>query len=217
MEVKEAINQRRSIRAYLEKPVEREKIEELLTLASKAPSAINLQPWEVVVVAGEERKRLSRLLVKRMKELQVSCAPGAVSRLPDEFLRRQRELFEILSPVIPDGMQFQDFINEGSCNFYGAPVAIIISIDQVFSSARLTDIGIFVGYLLLSAHTLGLGTCPIGLITAFQDEIKEELNIKENKNIVIGVAVGYPDPDAPINQIKTPRVSLEKIVRWRGI
>lgn len=217
MDLIKAINERKSIRAYLDKPVEKEKLIELLTLASKAPSAINLQPWEIVVVAGKERERLSRILLKRMRELQVSCAPGAVKKLPEEFLRRQRELFEVLSPGIPGGIQFQDFINEGSCNFYGAPIAIIISIDSAFSSSRLTDIGIFVGYLLLSAHSLGLGTCPIGLITQFQDEIKEELNIPEQKNVVIGIAVGYPDEDAPINKIKTPRVLLEKIVRWRGI
>ena len=217
MDLIKAINERKSIRAYLDKPVEKEKLIELLTLASKAPSAINLQPWEIVVVAGKERERLSRILLKRMRELQVSCAPGAVKKLPEEFLRRQRELFEVLSPGIPGGIQFQDFINEGSCNFYGAPVAIIISIDSAFSSSRLTDIGIFVGYLLLSAYALGLGTCPIGLITQFQDEIKEELNIPEQKNVVIGIAVGYPDEDAPINKIKTPRVPLEKIVRWRGI
>jgi len=217
MELIKAINERRSIRAYLDKPVEEEKLIELLTLASKAPSAINLQPWEVVVVAGKERERLSRILLRRMKELQVSCTPGAVKTLPEEFLRRQRELFEVLSPGIPKGIEFQDFINEGSCNFYGAPVAIIISIDDAFSSSRLTDIGIFVGYLLLSAHALGLGTCPIGLITQFQDEIKEELNIPEEKNVVIGIAVGYPDENALINKIRTPRVPLEKIVRWRGI
>ncbi len=217
MDVIRAINERKSLRAYLERPVEKEKLEQLLSLASKAPSAINLQPWEVMVVAGEERKRLSRILLKRMKELNVSCAPGAVSTLPEHFVQRQRELFDALSPGIPKGMEFQDFINQGSCNFYGAPVAIIISIDNVFSSARLTDIGIFVGYLVIAAHALGLGTCPIGLITAFEDEIKEELNIRENKNVVIGVAVGYPDPDAPINRPKSNRVPLSKIVRWRGI
>ena len=211
------INERKSTRAYLEKPVEKEKLEQLLSLASKAPSAINLQPWEITVVAGKERERLSRILVKRMRELNISCGPGAVSTLPEHFMQRQKELFDVLSAGIPEGVDFQDFINEGSCNFYGAPVAIIISIDKVFSSARLTDVGIFVGYLVLAAHALGLGTCPIGLITAFEDEIKEELNIPENKKIVIGIAVGYPDPDAPINKVKSKRVPLSKIVRWRGI
>lgn len=217
MDLITAINERKSSRAYLEKPVEKEKIIKLLTLASRSPSAINLQPWEITIVAGEERKRLSRILLKRMKEQNVSCAPGAVNTLPEHLVQRQRELFDTLSPGIPEGMDFQDFINEGSCNFYGAPVAIIISIDNTFSSARLTDIGIFTGYLILAAHALGLGTCPIGLITAFEDEIKEELNIPENKKIVIGIALGYPDLNAPINKPKTNRIPLSHMTTWRGI
>jgi nitroreductase len=59
-----------------------------------------------------------------------------------------------------------------------------------------------------------LGTCPIGLITAYEDEIKDLLNIPENKNVVIGMALGYPDLDIPINRFKSPRENIEKIVRW---
>ena len=184
-------------------------------LATQAPSAINLQPWEFTVVSGEERKRLSRLLLKRMRERNISCGPGATSPLPEYFVNRQRGLLNAMLPYLPGKASFQDFVNEGSCNFYGAPTAIIICIDEVFSSARLADIGIVVGYLVLSAHALGLGTCPIGLITAFDEDIKELLNIPEEKHVVIGVAVGYHDPDGPVNQAKSERVPLADVVKWR--
>ena len=118
-------------------------------------------------------------------------------------------------PGLPEQTSFQDFINEGSCNFYNAPTAIIITIDKVFSSARLADIGIVVGYLVLAAHAMELGTCPIGLITAFDDDIKEELSIPETKLVVIGVAVGYKDPQSPINRPKSERVPLDDVVKWR--
>jgi nitroreductase len=168
----EAIQERRSTRGFLDKPVGKETLERLLHLATQAPSAINLQPWEFAVVSGEERKRLSRVLVKRMRERAISCGPGAKNPLPEYFIERQRGLLECMLPHLPENMPFEEFINEGSCNFYGAPTAIIILVDQVFSSARLTDIGIVVGYFVLAAHALGLGTCPIGLITAFDDEIR---------------------------------------------
>ncbi len=106
------------------------------------------------------------------------------------------------------------FTNEGSCNFYGAPVAILLCLDDSFPKARMVDIGIALGYFVLTAHELGLGTCPIGLITAYEDEIKDLLNIQENKNVVIGVALGYPDWDIAINRFKSPRDDLEKFVRW---
>ncbi len=215
MDIIEAIKERRSSRAFLDKPVERGTLENLLALATQAPSAINLQPWELTVVSGEEKKRLSRLLVKRMKEMNISCGPGANKPLPEYFIERQRGLLNVMLPGLPEQTNFQDFINEGSCNFYGAPTAIIITIDDVFSSARLTDIGVLVGYLVLAALGLGLATCPIGLITAFDDDIKEELNIPEEKHVVIGIAVGYADPQSPINLPRSERASLSEVVKWR--
>ena len=160
MDLMEAMKERRSTRAFLEKTVARETLEYLLHLATQAPSAINLQPWELTVVSGEEKKRLSRVLVKRMKERNISCGPGAKNPLSEAFMERQRGLLNTIQPHLPEDTVFQNFINEGSCNFYGAPTAVIISMDQVFSSARLTDIGVLVGYLVLAAHGLGLSTCP---------------------------------------------------------
>ncbi len=215
MDIFDAIKERRSSRAYLKKPVDRETIEHLLSLATQAPSAINLQPWEVVVVSGEEKLRLSRLLVKRMREMNISCGPGARSPLPEHFMQRQRGLLDSMLPYLPKDLDFQDFINEGSCNFYGAPTALILTVDQVFSSARLTDIGIVVGYLVLAAHALGLGTCPIGLITAFDDDIKEELSIPDEKQVVIGIALGYRDPEGSVNKARSERVPIGELVKWR--
>ncbi|MBW1781802.1 MAG: nitroreductase [Deltaproteobacteria bacterium] len=215
MDLLKTIQERRSTRAFLERPVEHETVESLIGFATQAPSAINLQPYELTVVSGEEKQRLSRLLVKRMKERNISCGPGAKSPLPEYFVERERGLLNTILPNLLEQTPFQDFINEGSCNFYGAPTAIIITIDPVFSRARLTDIGVLVGYLVLSAHALGLGTCPIGLITAFGDDIKEALSIREEKEVVIGVAVGYPDPESPINRSRSHRVPLDDLVKWR--
>ena len=216
MDLFEVIEKRRSTRAFLDRPVERETLEKLLRFATRAPSAINLQPWEFTVVSGEERKRLSRRLVKRMRERNISCGPGAKRPLPEYFVERQRGLLNVMLPGLPENTPFEDFINEGSCDFYGAPTAVILTMDTAFSRARLTDMGIVVGYLVLAAHSLGLGTCPIGLITAFDDDIKEELSIAEEKEVVIGVALGYGDPDSPINQPRSERAPLDDVVRWRG-
>lgn len=215
MDVIDTINERKSTREFLERPVPREVLEDLLSLALRAPSAINLQPWEFTVVSGEEKARMSRLLVKRMKERNISCGPGAKKPLPEYFVDRQRRLMDVMLPHLPKDIPFQNFINEGSCNFYGAPTAIIVTIDRAFSSARLTDIGISVGYLVLAAHAMGLSTCPIGIITAFDDEIREALNLSEDKEVVIGVAVGYGDPDSSLNRARSERVPLSEVARWR--
>ena len=214
MELEKIIAERHSTRAFSDKPVPRETIEKLLSLSTRCPSAINIQPWEFTVVTGEERHRLSRILVKTMRERNISCGPGAVRPLRDHFMDRQRSLANSILPNLDKGVQLQDFTNEGSCNFYGAPVAIIVTIDTAFSKSRLVDVGIALGYMVLVAHDMGLGTCPIGLINSFEDEIREALNISEEKEVVIGIAVGYPDPDAKVNRAVSSRAPLSETVRF---
>jgi len=214
MELEKVINERHSTRAFLEKPLPREVIEKLLTLSIKAPSAINLQPWEFTVIIGEELRRLSRTLVKRMRERNISCGPDAVRPLPEYLMDRQRKLMDCILPGLEKGIKFQDFINEGSCDFYGAPAAVIVTIDQVFSKSRLVDLGIAVGYMVLAAHNMGLGTCPIGIISAFADEIKEALSIAEEKDVVMGIGIGYADPDSPVNLASSSRVPVHEVARF---
>lgn len=217
MELWQAIRERKSIRAYKHDPIPKETIEEILRLTIHAPSAINLQPWEFIVVTGEEKERLSRKLIKAYKEKQISCSPGNVKPLPETYRQRGIASSESMEPYLKQiGVPFKQFTNEGSCNFYGAPVAIIICLDDSFSKARMVDIGVALGYLVLSAHGFGLATCPIGLIAAYEDEIKDLLNIPENKNVIIGIALGYPDWENPVSRYKSPRENLDKLVRWIG-
>jgi nitroreductase len=215
MELIEAISERKSIRAFKPDPVPREKVEEILNVVTNAPSAINLQPWEFLVVMGEEKARLSRRLIKAYREKQISCSPGNVKPLSRTFSKRGVESFQQMNPYLEQtGQDFNRFVNEGSCNFYGAPTAIILCLDNAFSKARLVDIGIALGFITLTAYSFGLATCPIGLISAYEDEIKELLDISENKDVVIGVALGHPDLENPINSFKTPRDSIDSFVRW---
>ena len=215
MDLIQAIDGRRSIRAFKADPVPKKLIEKILNLVIKAPSAINLQPWEFIVVMGEEKERLSRKLIKSYREKQISCSPGNVKPLADTFSKRGLASVELMTPSLAKmGHEFNRFINEGSCNFYGAPTAIILTLDNAFSKARLVDIGIAVGYFVLITQSFGLGTCTIGLINAYEDEIKEVLNIPEDKDVVIGIALGHPDLDSPANEFKTPRDNLASFVRW---
>ena len=215
MDLLKAIKERKSIRAFRPDPVPKERIEEILKLVIHAPSAINLQPWEFIVVSGEEKERLSRRLLKAYKEKQIACGPGNVKPLPKMYGKRGAKTLELMKPFFEEmRVDINQYINEGSCNFYGAPVAILLCLDDSFPNARLVDIGIALGYLVLTAHELGLATCPIGLIVAYEDEIKDLLNIPENKNVAIGVALGYPNSNIPINRFKSQRDDLGKFVRW---
>jgi nitroreductase len=215
MDLLKTINERRSIRGFKPDPIPKEKIDEILRLTIQSPSAINLQPWEFIIVTGEEKERLSRRLIKAYKEKQIGCSPGNIKPLPKTYGKRGAKTLDLMNPFFEEmKVKSDQFTNEGSCNFYGAPVAILLCLDDSFPDARMVDIGVALGYLVLTAHEFELGTCPIGLITAYEDEIKDLLNIPENKKVVIGVALGYPDWDIAINRFKSPRDDLEKFVRW---
>jgi nitroreductase len=215
MDILTVIKERKSIRTFKPDPVPKEMVEEILRLAIHAPSAINLQPWEFQVVMGEEKERLSRTLIKAYCEKQISCGPGTVKPLPKSFGKRGFKTLQGMNPFFEEMKVSSDrFINEGSCNFYGAPVALLIFLDDSFSKGSYVDIGIVLAYFLLAAHALGLGTCPIGLINAYADEIKDLLNIPENKMLLVGAALGYPDWESPINRFKSYREDLDKLVRW---
>jgi len=215
MDVFEIMKQRKSIRKYLDKPVPRADIEDLIRCAGSAPSAINLQPWEYVVTYGEEKDRLIRRLKKVHVMKNVSCGPGTSTPLPEKIADRSRRALKVMEPQIAKlDVPFNQFIEEGSCSFYGAPVVIIVLIDKVFPKLRYLDVGLSVSYLLLAAEAKGLSTCPIGLITEYGDDIKDVLNIPEEKEVLLAISLGYEDETAPENDFKTDREPVNEILTW---
>ncbi|MBF0525908.1 MAG: nitroreductase [Deltaproteobacteria bacterium] len=215
MDLFAAMTQRRSARAYLNRAVSRSDIEDIIRYAGLAPSAINLQPWEYVVIYGEEKDRLVRRLKRAAAERQISCGSGASKPLPDKYLKRTRQAFQLMEPHISKlGISFNQFVEAGSCSFYGAPVAVIVTIDRVFPQIRYLDLGLSVAYLLLAAQAKGLATCPIGLITAYAAEMAEELSIPAEKEIVLAIALGYADEASSANGFKTGREDISEILAW---
>jgi nitroreductase len=215
VDIVETIIKRRSTRAFKSKPISKQTIEKILNLAINAPSSNNLQPWEITIVMDKEKDRLSRTILQAYREKRLSCRSGAVKQLPHAIrLRGIQTRDDMMTYTNKLNVPIDDFVNEGSCNFYGAPVAIVICLDDSFSKRQLVDVGTLTGYLVLSAQAYGLATCPIGLVTDYADEIKDLLNIPENKEVVIGVAMGYPDNESPINSFRSFRADLKDLVRW---
>ncbi len=209
------MKQRKSARNYLEKPVLRADIEDVIRCAGMAPSAINLQPWEYVVTYGEEKDRLIRRLKKVHAMKNVSCGPGTSEPLPEKFSNRSRKALKVMNPQIEKlNIPFNQFIEEGSCSFYGAPVAILVVMDKIFPKLRYLDVGLSVSYLLLAAEQKGLSTCPIGLITEYGNDIKDVLNISDEKEVLLAISLGYADENAPENNFKPDREPLSEILTW---
>ena len=215
MDVLTAMKNRTSFRSFLDEPVPVDLIKNILEDASRAPSALNMQPWEINVVLGSERKRLSKKLLKAFKERGITCGPGAARPLPETFMLRARKCAEDMTPLINSmGQDFKKYVNEGSLGFYGAPCVIFVFLDESFPCERMVDVGSFLGFLVLAASARGLGSCPIGLVTSYDDEIRDFLNISDSKKLAISIAIGKPDLSKSINNFKTIRAPLSETVRW---
>lgn len=215
MDLSEAIKGRKSIRVFKQDPVSKEIIIKILEAAAMAPSAINQQPWHFMVVTGEVRQVLGAAILKEYKEKGV--VKGLEDeKLPEKYRRRMQQLFTQISAHLKEMGEDQAYILEGSCQLYNAPVAIIVTMDRTLYPSRLLDMGLAIQNLMLTANSLGLGTCPIGFILRYDEAIRRELGISDEMEIVLAIALGYPDPDSPINRFKSSRDSLEQLVTWVG-
>ena len=217
MNVVSAIDERVSVRGFKEEPVARELIEHVLQAALKAPSASNQQPWNFIVVGGEPRERLVKALVSAYKERSTHYDPSRGKSIPPLYMERTKKLLKGIRPHL-DTMNKKTvpFIEEGSCQFYGAPVSIIVTMDKAHPPSKLVDIGCAVENLVLAAHAKGLGTCIIALILMFESVIREHLTIADDMQIVLAIALGYPDPDLPVNTFRAPKETLDTVTKWVG-
>ena len=217
MNIITAINERSSTRCFTDVPVPREIIERLLESACKAPSASNQQPWNFIVVGGQNRDRLVEALVSAQQSRGKHYDPSRGKTMPAAYVERSRKLIKSLrSHLEAINVQAVSFLEEGSCSFYGAPVLILVTMDKAHIPSQLIDIGCAVQNLCLAAHARGLGTCIIALILMFGDVIREQLSLGEEVEAVVGIALGYPDRGSAINRFRAPKEELSSVTRWIG-
>lgn len=219
MDLWDAIRERKSIRVFKPDPVPKGVIERILYAAIEAPSSSNMQPWELFVACGNERERLGKILVESFsrdgKDYDFEGDKG--EPFPEKVLDRRRNFYNELFPKVKQlDLEPKRFLQEGTYNFWGAPVVIFVFIDGAMEKRFVFDIGTSVQNILLAAQAEGLGSHLIRLIVKFEDKIKEVLHIPTEKSLVIGICLGYPDPNALINKYKPRRVGLEEIVTWVG-
>lgn len=215
MNVVDAIKTRFSVRAYLDKPVEKELVYKILDIARFSPSGHNMQPWEVAVVMGKKKEELSQKLVEAVKnkaERKYDYFYGP-KELPDIINRRRKQCNTLVfehKNIDPkkDREKLMEHILE-NFRFFGAPVVLIIMREKELGEPSFIDLGIFGQSIMLTAVEFGLATCPQTSIAAYPYIIREVLGIPENKMIVYSIVLGYPDMDAHINKLRMPRDEVE--------
>lgn len=218
MEVFEAIKGRRSIRQFRPDPVPKEVLEDILDCARWAPSYKNSQPWELVVVSGKKKEALSEMLLGLLRR-QVSPVPDIThpATWPPKEESRVNRLMTARALMAGRSLDDPQALKEAQAanfKFYGAPHVIYLFQEGSLSMWSLFDLGLFSQSLMLAAYSKGLGTVPQAFVTLYAKEIKEFLNIPLSKKLVIGISIGYPDWDSPVNQFRSERDGVDGFSTW---
>jgi len=222
MDIIEAVKKRKSIRGYKPDPVPRQVLEQMLELASHAPSAMNTQPWEFTVLTGEVLENVRRSNIELLKS-GVSLNPEhVVAGWPRESIYRQRQvdlakqLFQLMDIPREDREKRAKWLERGF-RYFDAPAAIILSTDRCLGeSGPLLDIGAVIQTICLTALHFGLGTCIEDQGTMYPQVIRRYAHIPESKRIIAAIAIGYPDWDFPANKVESAREPIKNVTTWLG-
>lgn len=215
------MRRRRSVRAFLPTPIERAVVEDLCRTARMAPSGANLQPGHFHALAGSA---LGDLVAGLGAALAAGVAPTAEysyfpDPLPAALKARQRAAGYALYRAL--GIERRDVAGRRrqfarNYAFFGAPVGIVVTIDRAMGKGCFMDLGMSLMALLLAAEAGGLGAAGIGALASYGPEVHRLLGLPEEEMVVCGVALGWPDPAAPENAVRTEREPLGTFTSFRG-
>jgi nitroreductase len=219
MEISEAINKRQSVRAFKTDPVSLDIIRKILEESIRAPSWANTQPWEFAVATGKPLEEIRAGFLNKSKTSPSPDVPRP-PEYPERYAARIRVLDKQNRLVTP-----KDWESRIVQNFkhYGAPAVIYLLTRREFyyqtkglNVWALYDSGAVAQNIVLLATKYGLGTIVQAQAAAYPDVLRKALDIPESKIIFLGIAIGYPDWENPINQFRTEREPLESITTWHG-
>lgn len=222
MDVIEAIQSRKSIRAFTDQAVPKETVEKILQVSQRSPSGTNTQPWHVYVCAGEVRQAITDdvlALAKAGKAAKYEDYDYYPPTWKDVHRDRRRGVGWSLYGLL--GIQKGDreaSSRQGLRNFkfFDAPVGLFITLDSYLARGNWADTGMYIQTVMLAARGFGLHTCPQAAWIQFQDPIFRHLNIPDDQSLVTGMALGYPDPDAIENTLVSDREDVANVAHYYG-
>jgi nitroreductase len=220
--VSEAIESRFSCRAFLDKPVAQDDVKYIVDTAMRAPSGGNLQPWHVYVLQGEPRDQLVQTIAE--KGLENPAGEGSEyniypPKLKSPYTNRRFELGEKMYEsmgVARDDKAARFAWLASNFTFFNAPVGMFFALDKTMQEGQWSDMGMLIQTMMLLARERGLHTCPQEAWAIWAPTVKAHLDIPDHMTLFCGLALGYADPDAPVNTLESPRAPTDEMVQYLG-
>jgi nitroreductase len=194
-------------------------IEEIITGSLWAPSWGNTQPWQIVVASGEKleafKKRNREALLSGKAASPDIPMPQVWPAVP---LDRYKDLGRCVLGALGIGRE-----DKGGrlahfarmFELFDAPAAVLVAVDGSLAlEYAMLDAGIFLQTFCLLAHDRGLGACIMAALVSYPGIVREIFDIPEDKRLVMGVALGWPDTEGPVNRFERKRGSVGEFVQW---
>lgn len=209
------VRARRSVRGYLDRPVDPAAIEAALEIAQWAPSNCNVQPWQVHLLSGAGLRALGAAMVARAQS--GAPAPDVPMDTPYLGLYRERQIGSARALYGAMGIARDDRAGRTAAflrnlDAFGAPHCAFVFLPQGFGLREAADLGGYVQTLLLALTAQGLGSCAQGALSLYPDVVRDHLGLAPGAQLICGIAFGHEDPDHPANAARTDRAPLHEVL-----
>ena len=223
MNVTEAVNSRRSIRQFLDKPVDKATIVRVLETARRSPSGGNTQPWSAILVGGDELTRISNAIKAKVpnapagEDMEYDIYPKDLDGRYEEQRRSVgKGMFDALGLGREDGA---GRIAQMAKNWdsFGAPLQLFIYTRKYMGPPQWSDMGMWLQTVMLLLREEGLDSCAQEIWALYGTYMRQLLDIDDDHIFFCGMAIGHRDTDAPINKFDVPRVPLTDNIKILGL
>lgn len=222
MDIIEAIKTRKSIRDFKDEQIPQNIIREILEIACRAPSAMNTQPWEFVVIANGVLDEIKRTVVLKLQAGEKPHSEHSVVGWSRDSVYRQRQvdlakdIFRLMDIKREDADKRSQWLERGF-KFFNAPAVIVVCVDRSLTEGTpIFDVGAVTQNICLAALHFGLGTCIEDQGVMYPDVLREFCTIPQTKQIIMAIAIGWPNWDFPANKLETSRESVDSLTTWCG-
>lgn len=221
MTVTEAVMSRRSVRAFLDTPVPRSLVEEILTKASRAPSGGNVQPWKLYVVSGEPLREFKTKMAERVREspdgefpVEYDVYPKPLKTPYRDYRFKNGEDYYGLAGLLREDKAARRQFFANNYRFFNAPLALFCFIDRQMGPPQWSDLGMYLATVMLLLQEAGLDSCAQECWSHYHRTVREFLKAPEEWMLFCGMAIGYKDPDAIINGMVADRAALGEFCQF---
>lgn len=215
---RQLVQERRSVRGFLEQAVPQDLMNTVFETAQRAPSNCNTQPWQVYVASGAARDTLSQKLAESMMTGNMSMDFDYQGKYEGVYRDRQFDAAMELYSAMGIAREDKDRRNEAffkNFEFFGAPHVAFLFLPEPFGIREAADLGMYAQNLMLSLTAHGLASCPQTALSFDANSVREVLEVDSGNKLLFGVSFGYEDKAHAANKARVGRASLEQNVYFR--